>query len=99
MTWVRWASSWSSQAVSCGSVVMRGRVREGPDNRTGTGPELWTAAGPVDDAARLGAAPAWRRAVPPSLLPPWPATPPSADGVVLRELSPDDLPMALDLAT
>jgi RimJ/RimL family protein N-acetyltransferase len=32
-------------------------------------------------------------------MPPWPAIPPSADGVVLREFSPDDLPMALDLAT
>jgi RimJ/RimL family protein N-acetyltransferase len=32
-------------------------------------------------------------------LPPWPATPPAVDGVVLRAFTPDDLPMALDLAT
>jgi len=37
--------------------------------------------------------------VPPAPLPPWPVTPPAAGGVLLRELSPDDLPMALDLAT
>ena len=37
--------------------------------------------------------------VPPGPVPPWPGTPPSADGVLLREFSSDDLPMALDLAT
>ena len=32
-------------------------------------------------------------------LPPWPATPPAHGPVVLREATPADLPMALDLAT
>jgi hypothetical protein len=47
------ASSWSSQAVSCGSVVMGASVREGTDNRTGADPDLWTAPVPVERALHL----------------------------------------------
>src|SRR3954469_11047427 len=55
MTWARWASSWSSQAVSCGSVVMRERVRAGTDIRIANGPRLWIPPAPVDGAsAALG---------------------------------------------
>ena len=40
----RWASSWSSQAVVCGSVVMREACAAGTDTRLPAGDRLWTAA-------------------------------------------------------